>query len=198
MPRERIVEAAEAAVQGGVTAIQLRVKDAPAGALLRLVEPLVHALAVPVYVNDRADVAWLGGARGVHVGAEDLPPGRIRRFAPRPFRIGVSVGTAAEADQVQGADVDYWSVGSVFATATKPDAGAPIGVAGFRALAARAPLRMPVMAIGGIDATNAAAVLQAGAVGVAVSSAIFAAPDVTAAAWALRGVVDSEQKQGSG
>lgn len=170
--------------------MQLRWKDAPAGELLLLAEALVTALTVPAYVNDRADVAWLAGAAGVHVGADDVPPSRIRTFAPRPFRIGVSAGTAAEADAVRGADVDYWSIGAVFATGTKPDAGAPIGVAGFRALAARAPAGMPVIAIGGVDMTNAARVLAAGAAGVAVSSAIFSAPDVAAAARALRDVVD--------
>lgn len=198
VPLNRIVEAACDAERGGVTAIQLRAKSTPAGELLRLAEVLVGTLAVPVYVNDRADVAWLGSACGVHVGADDLPPRHIRAFAPRPFQIGVSVGTPDEAERAQRDAVDYWSVGPVYATHTKPDAGQPIGIGGFRALAARAPMGMPVIAIGGIDATNAAEVLRAGAAGIAVSSAIFGAGDVEKAVRVLRQVVDSEQKQVSG
>lgn len=90
VPLNRIVEAARDAERGGVTAIQLRAKSTPAGDLLRLAEELVAALAVPVYINDRADVAWLAHARGVHVGADDVPPEHIRAFATRPFQIGVS------------------------------------------------------------------------------------------------------------
>lgn len=187
-----VLDACRRAAAGGVTAVQLRWKDAAAADLLRTTEALVAALAVPVYVNDRADVALAAGAAGVHLGAEDTPPAAVRALGPRPFRIGVSVGSPDEARDVFAADVDYWSVGSVYATATKPDAGRPIGPEGFGGLAALAPRGRPVIAIGGITATNADQVLAAGAHGIAVSAAIFAAHDIERAARELRAIVDRE------
>ncbi len=185
-----LLEACRRAVAGGVTAVQLRWKGAPARKLFRLAEALVRGLPVPVFVNDRADVALAAGAAGVHLGASDVPPRAVRAFAPRPFRIGVSAGSPAEADDAARADVDYWSIGSVYATTTKPDAGAPIGPAGFRALAALAPPGMPLIAIGGITALNAGEILAAGALGVAVSAAVFGTGDVERAARAVRDVAD--------
>lgn len=185
-----LLDACRAAEAGGVTAVQLRLKTAPSSTIYRITEALLEALEIPVYVNDRSDVAVASGAHGVHLGADDVPPAAVRRFAPRPFRIGVSVGSDAEAKSVQGADVDYWSVGSVFATATKPDAGSPIGIQEFQRLAALAPNAISVIAIGGIQAANAGEILRAGARGIAVSQAIFGAPDVEAAARALWRVVE--------
>ena len=186
-----LVAAAQAAEAGGATIIQLRMKGAGAGAMLDAARCLRAALTVPLFINDRADVAWAAGAEGVHLGAEDIPAEAVRAAAPWPCLIGGSVGTSAEARAARTAGADYWSLGSVFATATKPDAGAPIGAAGFRALAALAPAGMPLVGIGGIDATNAAEVVGAGAAGVAVISAIFGADDVGQAARRLRDVVDA-------
>ncbi len=189
-----LLDACRAAEAGGVTAVQVRFKDAAAGELLRLTERLVERLRIPVYVNDRADVAWAAGARGVHLGAEDVPAAAIRRLAPQPFRIGVSVGTPAEAAAMRDADVDYWSIGSIYATISKPDAGSPIGVATFRDLARHAPEAMPVIAIGGIGPENAAHVLAAGADGIAVSSALFGSSDVEGVARELRRIVDGANR----
>lgn len=191
VPPGRVVDACRAAESGGVTAVQLRIKHAAAGELVQLTETLVATVAVPVYVNDRADVAWLAHAHGVHLGADDVPAAAVRRFAPPPFRIGVSVGDEREAALAHAADVDYWSVGSIYATATKPDAGQPIGPSGFRRLARLAPAAMPVIAIGGINRDNAAEILETGAAGIAVSAAIFAAPDIEQAARELRAIVDA-------
>ena len=143
-----------------------------------------------VYVNDRADVALVTGASGVHLGAEDLDPIHVRNMAPRPFRIGVSVGTEAEAAAVFGADVDYWSFGSIYHTDTKRDAGTPIGTDGFQRLSALAPAGMPVIAIGGIDSSNVGDVVRAGAHGVAVVSAVFGSPTVEKNARDLRAIID--------
>jgi thiamine-phosphate pyrophosphorylase len=186
-----LVAAARDAVAGGATAVQLRMKRAPAAAMARVAAELVRAVSVPLYINDRADVAWAAGAHGVHVGADDLPPAALRAVAPRPFGIGVSVGTQAEAEAVRDAHVDYWSIGTVFRTGTKADAGEPIGPAGLRALATLAPPRMAVVGIGGIDASNAAQVIAAGAHGVAVIRAVFAATDIRRAAREIRDAVDA-------
>ncbi len=185
-----LVDACCAAARGGATAVQVRMKGAPAAELLRVTEAVCAAVSIPVYVNDRADVALAARAHGVHLGPDDVPPDAIRTLAPSPFRIGISVGSPTEADAALRADVDYWSIGPIFATETKPDAGPPIGASGFQELARRAPADLPVIAIGGITATNVADVLEAGAAGVAVGRAVFSAGDIERATRALRDMVD--------
>lgn len=185
-----LVDACLAAEAGGVTAVQLRAKHVPAARVLELTESLRDLLTVPVYVNDRADVALAGGVRGVHVGAEDLSPSAVRDLVGDSLRIGVSVGNEEEATRARGQQVDYWSIGSIYHTGTKPDAGAPIGPDGFRSLAGRAPEEMTVIAIGGITESNVVEVVGAGADGVAVSSAVFGAQDVESAARAMRRIIE--------
>ncbi|MEX0691406.1 MAG: thiamine phosphate synthase [Gemmatimonadales bacterium] len=175
------VAAALAAAQGGATMLQVRAKDGGSGPLLALVTRLVAELPIPVWVNDRADIAWVAGAAGVHLGQDDLPADRVRALSPPGFGIGISVGNEAEAQAARGMPVDYWSIGSIYQTSNKPDAGAPIGVAGFRRLQALAPAGMPVVAIGGINADNAKEIRNAGADGIAVIGAVFGAPDIAAA-----------------
>lgn len=187
---DSVLDSCLAAEAGGVTAVQIRWKSIPASELVHLTERLVDSLSVPVYVNDRADVALVTGAAGVHLGAEDLDPIHVRNMAPRPFRIGVSVGTEAEAAAVFGADVDYWSFGSIYHTDTKRDAGTPIGTDGFQRLSALAPAGMPVIAIGGIDRSNVGDVVRAGANGVAAVSAVFGSPTVEKNARDLRAIID--------
>lgn len=185
-----VVAACQAAEAGGVTAVQVRLKNAPAAVIMRATEQLVEILSIPVYVNDRADIALAAGAYGVHLGAEDLAPSRVRAFADPSFKIGVSVGTHAEADSTTAEPVDYWSIGAAFQTQSKSDAGEPIGTDGFRELAGRAPPGMPVIAIGGISKTNAPSIIEAGARGIAVIGAIFGAADIERAARDLRDIVD--------
>ncbi len=187
---DSVLEVCQAAAAGGVTAIQVRWKDLPARDLASLTTILVESLSLPVYVNDRVDVALASGAAGVHLGADDLDPGHARSLAPRPFSIGVSVGTTEEAEGALLAEVDYWSLGAMYDTDTKRDAGEPIGPDGFKQLVSLAPSDMPVIAIGGIDRTNVADVLRAGAVGVAVVKAVFGTPDVEQNASDLRAVID--------
>jgi thiamine-phosphate pyrophosphorylase len=186
-----VVAACQAAEAGGVTAVQVRFKNAPAAVTLRVTEQLVDILSIPVYVNDRADIALAAGAYGVHLGAEDLAPSRVRVFAETSFKIGVSVGTHAEADSAVTERVDYWSTGSVFQTQSKSDAGEPIGTDGFRDVAGRAPPGMPVIAVGGITKTNAPSIIEAGAQGIAVISAVFGTADVEHAARELRDILDA-------
>jgi thiamine-phosphate pyrophosphorylase len=187
---DRALPAARAAEAGGATILQVRMKDTPGGALLRWTERLVAEVRIPVWVNDRADIAWLTGAAGVHLGADDLPADRVRAASPRPIGIGVSVGTPAEAARARAGGADYWSMGSVYATGSKADAGAPIGVAGFAALAALAPPGMPCVAIGGITVDGVADLCAAGAAGVAAISSVFGEPDVETATRRLRNAVD--------
>lgn len=183
------VEACRRAVAGGATMIQVRLKGAPAGEVATLARALVAALAVPVLVDDRVDVALAAGAAGAHVGQDDTPPDALRPHVPPGFLLGVSVGSAREAARARDWPADYWSVGPCFATATKPDAGPPLGATGFAALARRAPMDMPVIGVGGITAANAGLLAQAGAVGIAVVGAVWSATDPAAAARALRAAI---------
>ena len=171
------VDVCRRAVSGGATMIQARLKSAPARELAALARALVSALPVPVLVNDRVDVALAVGAAGAHLGQDDPPLDALRPRLPPGFILGLSVGSREEADRVAAWPADYWSVGPCFPTATKPDAGAPLGTAGFAALARRAPPGVPVIAIGGITAERAAALAAADAAGVAVTAAVFGASD---------------------
>ena len=185
-----IVDVCRRAVSGGATMIQARLKSAPARELAALARALVSALPVPVLVNDRVDVALAVGAAGAHLGQDDPPLDALRPRLPPGFILGLSVGSREEADRVAAWPADYWSVGPCFPTATKADAGAPLGTAGFAALARRAPAGVPVIAIGGITAERAAALAAADAAGVAVTAAVFGASDPAAAARALRAAFD--------
>lgn len=183
------VAACRLAVAGGATMVEVRLKDAPAAELLALTGALVAALAVPVIVNDRADVALAAQAAGAHLGQEDPPLDRVRPHVPPGFILGLSVGSPADAARARAWPADYWSIGPCFATANKPDAGRPLGSEGFAVLARLAPAGVPVIGIGGITAGNAGAVRRAGAAGVAVIGAVWSAADPTLAARALRAAI---------
>jgi len=176
-----LVDRAAAAVRGGATMVQLRLKSTDPRTLVEVARALVAALPVPVIVNDRADVALAAGADGVHLGAEDVPPSALRPALPEGFIVGASVGSDAELLNAVGAD--YVGIGPVFATASKSDAGDAIGVGEFARLARLAG--RPAVAIGGITPENVASLRGAGASGVAVIRAIFAAPDPSEAARVL-------------
>jgi thiamine-phosphate pyrophosphorylase len=176
------VDVCRRAVAGGATLIQVRSKTRPPVEVAGLARALVAALPVPVLVNDRVDVALAAGAAGAHLGQDDPPLDRVRPVVPPGFLLGISVGSAAEAARVHDWPADYWSVGPCYATGTKTDAGAALGVAGFAGLARRAPAGVPVVAIGGITAANAAPLVHAGAAGVAVIAAVLGASDPERAA----------------
>jgi thiamine-phosphate diphosphorylase len=174
-----LVGACEAAVRGGATMVQLRLKEASPRDLGRIARELTRRLAVPVVVNDRLDVALAVGAQGVHLGADDISPGKARPIAPAGFWIGASVGTPDEV--AAGLDADYWGVGPWRSTGTKADAGTALGRDGFRALVARSGGR-PCVAIGAVRPEDVPSVVSAGGVGVAVVSGIFGETDVEEAA----------------
>ncbi len=176
------VQVCRAAVRGGVTCVQLRLKEAPPRELRGLAARLIAALPVPVLVNDRLDVALAAGAAGVHLGPDDLPVRLARRIAPAGFLIGASVGGDGELENGRGAD--YWGVGPWRESGTKADAGPALGAAGFARLA-RESGGIPCVAIGGVRPADVAEVILAGAAGLAVSSAILAAHDPELAAQAF-------------
>jgi thiamine-phosphate pyrophosphorylase len=187
-------EVVAAAVRGGATLVQLREKafgDAELVEAARALKGRLAPLGVPLILNDRVEAAKAAGADGVHLGQDDLDAARARRILGPDGLIGVSAGTAGEAARVDKGFADYVGIGAVYATATKPDAGPAIGIAGLAALASTlAPL--PAVAIGGIGVREAAQVMAGGAVdGIAVVSAICGAQDPEAAARALRREIDA-------
>ncbi len=182
-----------AAARGGATMVQLRLKHTDARSMAEVARALVATLPVPVMVNDRADVAMAVGAAGVHVGADDVPVAALRRIVPAGFLIGVSVGSDDEAALCAGAD--YAGIGPVYGSASKLDAGASIGATEFTRLAVMSQL--PAVAIGGITADTAPAVIAAGAIGVAVIAAVFGRPDPETAARTLRSVIDRASATGA-
>lgn len=167
-----------AAVRGGVTSVQLRLKRASARELVVAGRALIQAVRVPVIINDRPDVARIVGA-GVHLGPEDLPVPLARAVVGPGVFIGASVGSVAEARA--GAEADYWGVGPWRTTSTKADAGPSLGAPGFRELLALAGGR-PCVAIGGVRPEDGPEILALGGAGVAVAAGILAAGDVEAAA----------------
>ncbi len=175
-----LVSVCREAVAGGVTAVQLRLKHTGPRQLVDLALALRRAVSVPIFINDRLDVALAAGADGVHLGPEDLPVALARRIVPAGFVIGASVGLAEEAGNGRGAD--YWGVGPFHTTVTKPGAGAALELDGFRRILAIAPGGMPCVAVGGVRPEDVRGVRDAGGVGVAVVSGILSAEDPSAAA----------------
>ncbi len=178
--RPDLAELVEAAVRGGVDIVQVREKTLADGLLLARLEQareLTRRLGVPLVVNDRPDLAVLCEADYVHLGQDDLPVAAARRLG---LRVGLSTHAPAEVD---GAEADYLGVGPVYATPTKAGRR-PVGLDLVRYAAARA--RQPWFAIGGIDASNVAEVVRAGAARIAVVRAIADSPDPERAAARLR------------
>ncbi len=181
-----------AAVKGGASLVQLRDPDAHGRALAdqaRALKALLAPFGIPLIINDRVDVAHAAGVAGVHLGQDDLSPAAARAILGPDAIVGLSVGNPVELAASDLGPVDYLGVGPVRATGTKADAGAAIGAEGIAAV--RALTRLPLVGIGGIDLTNAAHVIRAGADGIAVVSAICAAKNPEEAAAALKAAVAS-------
>lgn len=175
-----------AAVQGGVSCVQLREKSLPTRDFVVLacaMKTLLGPLNVPLIINDRVDVALACGAEGVHLGQSDMPVALARHLLPAQVFVGLSVETEADVMLAAGQAVDYLGVSPIFTTPTKTDTLAPWGLDGLRRV--RAMTNLPLVAIGGIQLPNAMAVVDAGADGLAVVSALCSADDPCAAARVL-------------
>ena len=183
--RSTQVDRVAAAVRGGATSIQVRLKNAAPREVVEITKAIVATVPVPVIVNDRADIALAAGAAGVHVGEADLPVSAIRRFAPVNFIIGASLG--GDAELANAKDADYVGIGPLFTTDSKGDAGKAIGIEGFRKLAGLSG--RPAIAVGGVSAELAAQVMAAGGAGVAVINAIFNADDPETAARSIAAAI---------
>ena len=186
------LQVAEAAIAGGADVLQLRDKIASTGRLYRealQLRRITRDAKVPFIVNDRLDIALAVDADGLHVGQSDLPASVARKLLGPGKILGVSAETVEEAVQAEKDGADYLGVGPVFeARGTKPDAGEPVGVD--RIARIRRHCRLPIVAIGGINADNARQVREAGADGAAVISAIVSADDISLAARRLKRILE--------
>ncbi len=180
-----IEQVAEAAVIGGVDIVQLREKDLPADQLLGLAERLrsITAGKALLFINDRVDVAMAAGADGVQLGERSVPVGAARRAGGDSLIIGRSVHDVEGAMDAMRAEADLLVFGAVFATVSHPRVR-PRGVGALRDLARLGV--SPFLGIGGITAQNAASVVEAGAAGAAVITAITESPDPQGAARLIR------------
>ena len=175
------------AVAGGVTCVQLREKTCSTREFVaegRALQKLLQPLGIPLIINDRLDVAMAVGATGVHLGQDDMTLGDARRIMGPGYIIGISVESVDDARQAAAGGADYLGVSPVFATPTKTDTARPLGLKGLRAI--RQTVDLPLVAIGGIHSDNCAAVMAAGADGLAIVSALVSAPSPKLAALELR------------
>jgi len=177
-------EVVAAAARGGVTCVQLREKHCSTREFVReasSLQPLLHHHRIPLIINDRLDVALAIGADGVHLGQSDMHIDHARRLVGEKMIIGISVENLDDAIVAEQEGADYIGISPVFATDTKVDTAAPLGLEGIRRI--RKAVKIPLVGIGGINVGNAADIIRAGADGIAVVSAIVSAacPEIAAA-----------------
>jgi thiamine-phosphate pyrophosphorylase len=181
---------------GGATLLQLRDKQSDTRTMIARARAIKTALpaTIPLLINDRVDVALAAGADGVHIGQADMAPADARRLLGPDAIIGLSIKSVAQAEATPLEFLTYVAIGGVFATTSKNNTAAPIGLAGLQRITAvfrRRAAKLPICAIAGIDAGNAGEVIAAGADGVSVISALSRAADPEDAARALRAIVDA-------
>jgi thiamine-phosphate pyrophosphorylase len=184
------LEIAAAAIRGGVTCIQLREKTCSTREFIDealSIRPLLVRHGIPLVINDRVDVALAVKADGIHLGQKDMPCKIARQLVPKDMIIGISVESLDDAIAAQNDGADYLGVSPIYQTPTKTDTAKPLGLEGLRSI--RSKVDLPLVGIGGLNIGNAKAVIQNGADGVAVVSAIVAADNPEIAARDLSEIV---------
>lgn len=190
-----LADVVEQAVMGGVTAVQLREKDLHTRDFVHRavqIKKILSARHVPLIINDRIDVALAVDADGIHVGQYDMPYEYFDKIIPKLMIRGLSVETPEQAAEAENYKLDYVSISPVFLTSTKTELEKEWGIEGLRKVAATT--RHPLVAIGGINVSNAAEIIKAGANGIAVVSAICSAMDPYKAAKELKTIIDKTKK----
>jgi thiamine-phosphate pyrophosphorylase len=186
-----VADVAEAAVKGGVDIVQIRQKNDThkdfVEKALQLKE-MLDRYSIPLIVNDSLPVAMECNAAGIHVGKADVSPAIIRKKWPGKNFIGYSIEYEAQVSSEEAALSDYLGISPVFSTPTKTDTVTVWGLDGVRAI--RAATSRPLVAIGGIDASNAFDIIKAGANCLAVISAICSADDPAKAAEMIRNEIE--------
>lgn len=192
MTTKSLEEAVEKAVDGGCTAVQLREKTLSSREFFETalrIKAFLKKRNVPLIINDRVDIALAAGADGVHIGQSDLPLLQARRLLGDKRIIGVTAPTLPLALEAESGGADYIGVGAVFGTTTKKDAKKNT----IEVLSEIAhTVKIPVVAIGGINSTNISSLAGSGISGAAVVSGIIAKDDITAASRELLNILQSE------
>lgn len=176
------LEVALAAIEGGASAIQLRDKKKKPDELLLIAKQLAaitRKAGRTLIINDLPAIALAAGADGIHLGQEDLPLPEAKKMLSPEMIIGVSASNLEEALAADRGGADYLGIGPIFPTPSKDDAAPPMGLAVLAGICQA--VTIPVVAIGGLTVDNIEAVIDAGAEGIAVISAVTGAPDMTAA-----------------
>jgi thiamine-phosphate pyrophosphorylase len=184
------IEIVTAAVRGGATVVQLREKDCTTREFIEQALALKKFLkghGVPLIINDRVDVAQAVKADGVHLGQTDMPLGLAKKILGESMIIGISAESLQDAIEAEKDGADYLGVSPIYATPTKTDTAPALGLEGLREI--RKAVRLPLVAIGGLNTKTAADVIRSGADGVAVVSAIVAADDPESAAGDLKKII---------
>jgi thiamine-phosphate pyrophosphorylase len=184
------VEIARKVAEGGADVIQLRDKARTGKDMLSIavqIREIARSSGVTFIINDRLDLAMASDADGVHLGQEDLPVPFARRVSPRGFIIGTSVRTVQEALIAETEGADYVALSPIFDTPTKSDAGPGKGLERLKEI--KSAVSIPVIAVGGIGRGNVRQVMDAGADGVVVISAIVGQKDIAKATAELRSLV---------
>ncbi len=196
LARDRsMLEIVRAAVQGVVTCVQLREKECSTLDFIEqafTIKDFLKSRGVPLIINDRVDVALAIEADGVHLGQTDMPLEIAKKIVGDSMIIGISAESLADAIEAEKGGADYLGVSPIYATPTKTETAPPLGLEGLRAI--RAAVNIPLVAIGGLNRDNSAAVIQNGGDGVAVVSAIVAADDPVTAAADLKQIINEARK----
>lgn len=190
------VDIVRAALDGGITCVQLREKNCTTREFLaeaKAVRDLLHGSGVPLIINDRIDVAMIVHADGVHLGQTDMPIAEARRLVGTQMLIGISAECLEDAIRAEAEGADYIGISPVFATPTKTDTAPPLGLEGIRTIRER--VSIPLVGIGGIGPGNADQIIRAGCDGIAVVSAIVSAPDPGRAASELSRIIAAAKEK---
>ncbi len=182
------------AVEGGVTMVQLREKDCSTLEFYEqaiLLKKCLHPYNIPLIINDRLDIALACDAEGLHIGQSDIPYDIARKLLGKDKIIGLSVECLQDAVNANELDVDYIGISPVFGTPTKTDTAPALGLEGIREIVKIS--RHPAVGIGGINQANAADIIEAGADGISVVSAIMSASDPKQAAFQLMNIIQKSK-----
>jgi len=192
-PLETVVEEA---VRGGVTMVQLREKDASTLDFYNLamkLKSILKSYNVPLIINDRLDIALACDAGGLHIGQSDMPYSVARKLLGKDKIIGLSVESIQDTIDANNLDVDYIGISPVFGTQTKTDTAPALGLEGIGEITRISG--HPSVGIGGINLTNAQDIIQAGADGISVVSAIMSAPDPQQSARQLKEIINKSKNR---
>jgi thiamine-phosphate pyrophosphorylase len=185
------LEIVKAAVQGGVTCVQLREKDCTTREFIDqalTIKDFLKTSKIPLIINDRLDVAQAVGADGIHLGQSDMPFSMAKAIVRNSMLIGISAESVDDAIQAENEGADYIGVSPIYKTPTKTDTAPPLGLTGLREI--RKAVNIPLVGIGGLNESNVYDVIKNGADGVAVVSAIVSADDPEESSRTLKSIID--------